>query len=341
VLTATPLVAAALAFSLALGLTPLVERFARRLGHRAAGVETDPRALPRLGGIAIALGFYAPILAVATRSNVFSSEIYAEPRRVAVFLGGGVVVLALGVYDDLAGARAWQKLAVQIPLAALAWWSGLRVGAAWSFDLSTGLSFATTILWIVVAINAVNLIDGLDGLAAGVALTCLAAVAVSAWRRESPMLMLSSLTLAAAVAGFLVHNFHPARIFMGDTGSMFLGWILATSTVWASQKTATAVGVLLPAVTLGLPLLDTTFAIGRRLRGRQPILRGDQDHLHHRLMARGLSHRGAVVMLYGVSALFASLSIALIFVGDSALHWPILAASLAGALVFALWVYRR
>src|SRR5262249_39738983 len=160
----------------------------------------------------------------------------------------------LGVYDDLRGARAWQKLLVQIPLALAAWLAGIRVGGATlmqgAVELAPWVSLVITVAWIVVVVNAINLIDGLDGLASGVAGQGLLVVALCAWLRGSALLVVCALTLAAAVGGFLVHNFHPATIFMGDSGSMLLGWVIAVSTVWSAQKAATFVGVVLPIVSL-------------------------------------------------------------------------------------------
>ncbi len=343
-LTLTPLVAAVLAFVLAVGTTPLVVRVARRFGA------VDPlrpdkihaREVPRLGGLSIAIGFFVPILGIALRTNLFSAEIYGEPKRAIALLAGGAGILVLGIYDDLRGARAWQKLIVQIPLAALAWWAGIRIGGSASptggvVDFSQLVSLVVTVGWVVTVVNAINLIDGLDGLASGLALQALAVVALSAYLRGNALLFLFGLTLAASVAGFLVHNFHPATIFMGDTGSMFLGWVIALGTVWASQKAATIVGVVLPELALGLPLLDTSLAIWRRLHRRQPVLSGDLDHIHHRLLRHGWSHRRVVLTLYGISLPFSAGSAYLVYLGDSAFHWPALAIAAIAALALAVW----
>jgi len=346
-LTLTPLVAAGLAFLLALTLTPLVVRIARRAGA------VDPlhpdkihaREVPRLGGLAIAAGFYVPVLGIALRTNLFSAEIYAEPRRAISLLVGGLGIVLLGLYDDLKGASAWQKLAIQIPLAGLAWWAGIRIGSSASpiggvITFSDVVSLVVTIGWVVVVVNAINLIDGLDGLASGLALQALAVVALSAYLRGNALLFLFGVTLAASVAGFLVHNFHPASIFMGDTGSMFLGWVLALGTVWASQKAATLVGVVLPALALGLPLLDTTLAIARRLRTGTPVLRGDLNHIHHRLLGQGWSQRRVVLTLYGISLPFSLGSACLVYLGDSAFHWPAVAIAILAATALAVWFSR-
>src|SRR5581483_9940780 len=283
------------------------------LDKREGKIHTNE--VPRLGGLAIAAGFYVPVLGLALRLNLYQHNVYEQPNRVIALLGGGIAILLLGVYDDLRGARAWQKLLVQIPVAVGVWLAGVRIGGTTALTgqplaLPEWLSLFATVAWIVVVVNAINLVDGLDGLASGLVLESLLVVALCAWHREAPVLAMFALCLSGSVAGFLVHNFHPATIFLGDSGSMFLGYVLAVSTTWTSQKAATLVGVVLPAIALGLPLLDTSMAIVRRAARGQQILRGDLDHIHHRLMGRGLGQRGSVLLLYGVGALFNALALA-------------------------------
>jgi UDP-GlcNAc:undecaprenyl-phosphate GlcNAc-1-phosphate transferase len=341
----TPFAGLALAFLIALAATPWVLRLALRLGavDKKSTAKIHPREVPRLGGLAIALGFYVPVLGLALRVNVYQAEIYAHPRRVIALLAGGVAILLLGVFDDLRGARAWQKLIVQVPVAALVWLAGVRIGGATgpsghALMMPEWLSLIATVAWIVVVVNALNLIDGLDGLASGLALESLVVVALCAWHRDDPALALFALCLAGSVGGFLVHNFHPATIFMGDSGSMFLGYVLAVSTAWTSQKAATLVGTVLPALALGLPLLDTSMAVVRRALRGQTILRGDLDHIHHRLLARGLGQKRSVLLLYAVGLLFNALAVALVFVGPAWLEWPLVGAGVIAALAFARWI---
>lgn len=349
-LTLTPIVGLLVAFALAWATTPLVVRLARRLGAMdpTTAKKIHAREIPRLGGLAIACGFYVPILGLFFRNNQFAGEIYQQPGRVVALLGGGLIILALGVFDDLRGAKAWQKLIVQVPVAVLAWWAGIRIGGtappgSGLIEFPTLLSLVVTVAWIVVVVNAINLIDGLDGLASGVALQALIVVALCAWHRESAALALFAICLAGSVGGFLVHNFHPASIFMGDSGSMLLGYVLAISTVWASQKAATMVGVVLPVVVLGLPLIDTSMAIWRRFARRVSILSGDLDHIHHRLLGLGWGQRRSVLALYGVSLFFNLLSIALIYVPNPSWHWPLVGVAVlaAAALAVALTQLRR
>jgi UDP-GlcNAc:undecaprenyl-phosphate GlcNAc-1-phosphate transferase len=162
-------------------------------------------------------------------------------------------------------------------------------------------------------INAMNLIDGLDGLAGGVALVAVLTTFLVSLQRGHPLMVLFSSALAGSILGFLFYNFNPATIFMGDTGSMFLGFVLATSAIQTNQKSSTAVAVLIPGIALGLPIMDTLLAMGRRaLRGR-PMFQADKEHIHHRLLARGLSHRQAVLVLYSFCILLGVVALVLTY----------------------------
>jgi len=170
-----------------------------------------------------------------------------------------------------------------------------------------------TLFWIVGVINAMNLIDGLDGLAGGVALVAVITIFLVSLQRAHPLMMLFSSALAGSIIGFLFYNFNPASIFMGDTGSMFLGFVLSTTAIQTNQKASTAVAVLIPTIALGLPIMDTLLAIGRRaIRGR-PLFQADKEHIHHKLMARGLSHRQAVLVLYGFCILLSAAALVLTY----------------------------
>jgi UDP-GlcNAc:undecaprenyl-phosphate GlcNAc-1-phosphate transferase len=343
--TLTPLAGFFVAFLIVWAVTPTVRNWAVRVG----GIDKENLRkihagdIPRLGGIAIAIGFYVPLLALATRVNLFEQSIYEQPKRVLALLVGGLAILALGIYDDFSGASAAKKLAVQIPVAVMTWVLGVRIGVTsiagvTEIVLPAWMSLIATVFWIVLVINALNLIDGLDGLASGIALQALLAVAICAWHRDDPALALISICLAGSVAGFLIHNFHPATIFMGDSGSMLLGYILATASIWSSQKTATAVGVVLPLVVLAVPLLDTSLAVWRRLITGQRLFNGDLDHIHHRVLAIASTQRRSVLLLYGVGLLFNSLSLVIVYANQPVLQWIIVVLSLAVALAFARWL---
>jgi len=249
------------------------------------------------------------------------------------------MIAALGVYDDLRGAGARKKFAVQFAVAGMMYFLGFRVEAiANPFGEAIALGWAAlpfTLIWIVGVINAMNLIDGLDGLAGGVALVAVATIFLVSLQRTQPLMILFSAALGGAVVGFLFYNFNPASIFMGDTGSMFLGFVLATSSIRTNQKSSTTVAVLIPIITLGLPILDTLLAMSRRaVRGR-PLFRADKEHIHHRLLGLGLSHRQAVLVLYGMCLLLGGVALVLTYT-SSVVVTAMLLAVLALSVFFFL-----
>jgi UDP-GlcNAc:undecaprenyl-phosphate GlcNAc-1-phosphate transferase len=287
-------------------LTPLVRRLAYRLGildHARSSRKIHGQPIPRLGGIAIVVAFYAPLVGLLVFQSSVGAMFLAEREHVIGLFVGGIAIAALGLYDDLRGADAWKKFVVQFAVAGLLYHLGFKMEVLanpFGEPIVLGwLSLPFTLLWIVGVVNALNLIDGLDGLAGGVALVAVVTTFVISIERGHPLMMLFSSALAGAIVGFLIYNFNPASIFMGDTGSMFLGFVLASTAIQTNQKASTAVAVMIPAIALGLPIMDTLLAIGRRaVRGR-PLFSADKEHIHHRLLARGLSHRQAVLVLYG------------------------------------------
>ena len=294
----------------AAALTPLLRGLAFDRGWLDHGLEARKihgRPIPRLGGVAIVLGFYAPLLGLLAYPTGMALKFYAEPLRAAALLLGGLCIALLGLYDDVRGAGAGLKLTIQLGVGLGLWLCGVRVellGLPGLGAVQLGLfSLPVTLLWIAGVINAMNLIDGLDGLAGGVAFFALLSSFIVALVRGEATMALLSAALAGSVLGFLVYNFNPASIFMGDTGSMFLGFILAAGSVQTSQKASTAVALLVPLVALGLPITDTLLAIGRRAASGRPIFSADREHIHHRLLALGLSQRQAVLVLYGASGL--------------------------------------
>ena len=327
----------------AAALTPLLRTLAFQRGWLDHGLEARKihgRPIPRLGGVAIVLGFYAPLLGLLLYPTSMAQRFYAEPQRAAALLLGGLCIALLGLYDDVRGAGAGLKLSVQLAVGVALWCSGLRVemlGLPGLGALPLGLlSLPVTVLWIAGVINAMNLIDGLDGLAGGVAFFALASSFVIALGRGEATMALLSAALAGSVLGFLVYNFNPASIFMGDTGSMFLGFVLAAGSVQTSQKASTAVALLVPLVALGLPITDTLLAIGRRAASGRPIFSADREHIHHRLLALGLSQRQAVLVLYGASSVLGLGALALSFANS----WQIAATLLALAVLGVLSLRR-
>jgi len=309
------MISAATAFCIALvvviAATPLVRRFALDIGvvDQPGKRRVHERPIPRLGGIALVLAFFAPLLVLFGLETEVARQFFSEPLRIVGLVAGAVVVCGLGVLDDVRGVRAWTKLAVQFAAASLAYLCGFRIEAVnvpWLGQLDMGVfALPITVLWIAAIINAINLIDGLDGLAGGVAFfACVSNFVVGAINHDRLVLLLSP-TLGGALLGFLLYNFNPASIFMGDSGSMFLGYVLATTSIMGSSvKSSTTVAILVPLIALGLPIIDTLFAMVRRFLERRPIFAADRGHIHHQLLAMGINHRRAVLILYGLSIMF-------------------------------------
>jgi UDP-GlcNAc:undecaprenyl-phosphate/decaprenyl-phosphate GlcNAc-1-phosphate transferase len=290
--------------------TPLAIRLARRVGaidYALSSRKIHKAPIPRLGGIAIAAAFFVPLIGLLLLDRDVGRLFHADGLRpLGLFVGGGLIV-ALGIYDDLKGAGAKAKFSCQFGVAALVYFLGYRIdfivnpfGA--EIDLGwLGLPF--TMLWIAGVTNAFNLIDGLDGLAGGVAFVAVGMTFIFGAYQGAPLMMLSSAAMAGAILGFLRYNFNPAKIFMGDTGSMFLGFVLATSSIQAHQKSSTtAVALLVPMiVVLGLPITDTLLSMSRRFMHGAPLFQADRGHIHHKLLDLGLSQRATALTLYAVS----------------------------------------
>lgn len=334
----TYLVAMAAAAVVTLLVTPLVIRFAPRFGavDLPGGRRVNKRAIPRLGGLAILAGFAAPLLGLFFWDNAVSEAFLEIPKRAVALLGGAVAMSLLGTLDDVRGVRAWQKLVVQMALAGLAYAAGFRidnVSLPLIGELHMGVfALPVTILWVVGIVNAINLIDGLDGLAAGASFFACVVTFVVGILSGNMLVSLLAVSLGGALLGFLFFNFNPARIFMGDSGSMMLGWVLALMSLLGA-KGSTAVALAVPVLALGLPIMDTLLAIVRRFLERRPIFSPDQGHLHHRLVALGLTHRRAVLVLYGASLIFTVAAIA-IYLGKD---WEVgLALTVAIIVAFGL-----
>lgn len=305
-------------------LTPVIREIAVRfqaLDHALSARKIHGRPVPRLGGIAIVSAFYLTLLGLFFWRAGVAGEFHTDGNEAAAFLLGGLCIGLLGVYDDLRGCRASQKFLVQFAVAGLMYAVGFRVMALSipfgpSVELG-GLSLPFTLMWIVGVTNAFNLIDGLDGLAGGVALIAVATNLVIALGRDEHLMVLLSAALAGSILGFLFYNFNPASIFMGDTGSMFLGFVLGTIALKAGQKASAAVAILIPITALGLPLLDTALAVVRRAAVGRPIFHADREHIHHRMLAMGLTQRQAVLTLYVLSILLGTMAVALSYANST------------------------
>jgi UDP-GlcNAc:undecaprenyl-phosphate/decaprenyl-phosphate GlcNAc-1-phosphate transferase len=281
-------------------------------------------ALPRLGGVAIFLSFIC-CMGIAALWALFHAQIHSQPflKPMATILGPAALVFLLGVYDDLKGVGPYFKFAVQGIAASMLYAGGLRiVNVPVLFGdraLPAIIGWAFTVIWVLAITNAFNLIDGLDGLAAGSALFSTMVVFVVALLNGPLLVELMSIALAGSILGFLRFNFNPATIFLGDSGSLFIGFLLSALALFGAQKAPTIVAVAIPIVSFGLPILETVLSVVRRLISGRPVFTADREHIHHKLLQHGLTHRQVVILLYGVSAIFAMLSLFLLWPTGSSL----------------------
>ena len=275
------------------------------------------RPVPRVGGIAIYVALATVLIAVLFVPGAQPYG-YLPVRALIATQAGATVIFLLGLWDDVLGLRASTKLLVQIAVALGMVWGGLTISGEALFGpggMPAALSTVVTVVWIVAVTNAFNLIDGADGIAAGAALFAALAIAGIALLGGSPMAALAALSLAGATLGFLFFNFPPASIFLGDCGSLLLGFSLAAIGLMSSYTQPTLLAVAIPVVSCGLPLLDTALAVMRRfLRGEQ-VFNADRGHIHHRLRDFGYSPRRVALVLYAASAAFALISMLLVYPG--------------------------
>lgn len=290
-------------------LTPGVKKVAIKVGavDRPNARKVHTHVIPRLGGLAIYIGFMAAVL--------FCVPLHHE--LIGMLLGCTAIV-AIGIWDDICNIPARVKLVGQIAAVCIPVAFGIQI--EWLTDpfgdilvLPEVIAVPLTIFWIIGFTNTVNLIDGLDGLAAGVAFIASISMFLLAVNLNQFLPALIIVSMAGAALGFLQYNFNPAKIFMGDTGSMLLGYTLAVSAVLGLVKTAATVALVVPIIALGLPILDTTFAIIRRRMSGVPIFQPDKGHLHHRLLALGMTQKQAVLIMYFVSMI---LGIVALFVAN-------------------------
>jgi UDP-GlcNAc:undecaprenyl-phosphate GlcNAc-1-phosphate transferase len=308
-------------------LTRSVRDFAKSRGWVA--MPSDERHLhrspiPRLGGIAVFLAFLSAI-AIALLFG------WRYPRLGVTFsvailrtiLIPATLVFLLGVYDDIRSVKPWVKFLVQAVAGAMLFAGGLRIldlpllFGSHQFSWFAGLPL--TILWVMAITNAFNLIDGLDGLAAGSSLFSTLVVFVVALSTHSALVSLLAIALAGAILGLLRFNFNPATIFLGDCGSLFIGFVLSALALAGAQKAPTFIAVAIPVVSFGLPILETALSVLRRFISGRPVFTADREHIHHKLLQRGFSQRQVVIILYAVSAVFALLSLFLLWPTGSTL----------------------
>lgn len=289
------------AVAISLAATPLAIKIAPKIG--AMDVPKDSRrmhvkAMPRFGGMAIVLG-----------SLISMMFFLSFDERIPKIMLGGVLIYSLGIADDLFNLSAKIKFAGQFLIAVFMYALNIRVTFITNFfgegnsQLGDVVCFLITVTWIVGITNTVNLIDGLDGLAAGTSAIASLCIAYVAYIHGTYLVAGSMLALAGGALGFLPFNFYPSKIFMGDGGSLYLGFMLGTLSILGTVKSATLITVIIPVLVLGVPIFDTMFAIFRRFVNKKPIMEADKGHLHHRLMSLGYGQRRATLMLYGISAI--------------------------------------
>ncbi len=290
-------------FLVALAISYILTPYAKKLAYKIGAIDipkdnrrVHTKPMPRLGGLAIYISFVI--------TSLLTLELSTELIGLLI---GATMIVTIGIIDDCKQISAKLKLLVQVLAALVVVYSGVKIEGI-SFALSKSgymglgpLSVPLTVFWIVGITNTVNLIDGLDGLAAGVSFIAALSLAYVAYGQSADIAMLL-IILAGGLLGFLPYNFNPAQIFMGDTGSLLIGFLLATISVEGLIKSATTLAVAIPILALGVPVFDTAFAIIRRLVNKRPIMEADKGHLHHKLLEHGLSQKQTVLVLYFISA---------------------------------------
>lgn len=293
------IIAFALSFVVSIMATPLIKRLAIKLGatdqpnHR----KIHRIVMPRLGGLAIVIGSVAGLLFLMPQYNHLLS--------IAV---GGIIIVAIGVLDDKFTLSAKVKFLGQFTAALIPVFAGVNIDHVtipFGGQLQLGaFGYVLTVFWIIGITNAINLMDGLDGLAGGVSVIGLSTILVMAAINHQYFVVTMATVLIGSTVGFLVFNFHPAKIFMGDTGALFLGYMLSVISVLGFFKSLATFSVVVPILILAVPIFDTLFAIIRRLIKRQRISAPDKSHLHHCLLAMGFTHRTTVLIIYSLAMLF-------------------------------------
>ena len=330
---------AGLALLIVIVFTPAVAGMARRLG--AVDLPDERRVhripIPRLGGLAMFFGIIVPSLAFLDLS-----------RPMRGLLVGAAVATAVGAIDDFRGLVWWEKLGGQVLAGSIPpifgiWVDHFTFPFLGVYDLSIWLGAPLTVLWIVAVMNMVNFLDGLDGLAAGVCGIAGLTFAVIALSLAKPTAAAFSAIVFGATLGFLRHNFFPARVFMGDSGAMLLGFSLAAVSVEGLLKTAATVALFFPLLVLAVPILDTGFVVARRLKYRQPITAPDKAHLHHRFVNMGFSQPRAVLYIYFWVATLAAAALGTRYIPfreNGNWHtWPTVGAAALGSLAVGASVY--
>jgi len=280
-------------------VTPLVIKIAVKLGvtDKPNARKVHQKLMPRLGGLAIFIGVIA---------GYFVGGLHHQ--KMTAITVAGIVIIITGLLDDKFNLSPKLKLTGQLLAAGLVIASGLTINVLYIpffGDLDMGFwAYPITLFWIIGITNAINLIDGLDGLATGVSSIVIATIAVMAFMNGKMLILTISMIVLGSALGFLFYNFHPAKIFMGDTGALFLGYCISILSLLGLYKSVTLFSFIVPIIILGVPVFDTAYAIIRRVFNKRPISSPDKGHMHHRLLSLGLSHRNSVILMYLFSFLF-------------------------------------
>lgn len=316
-------------------LTPFVRKFAEKIN--AMDVPKDDRRMhkkpiPLLGGLAILISFSLTLILKPGPLKTYEIGIII----------GAIVISVGGFIDDVYVLKPWQKIIFQLAAAIVLILYNVRITnitnpfSTLNTYLGTGfLSIPLTIVWVIGLTNALNLIDGLDGLCAGIAgISCITILIIAILNKRWEAAVLTSI-LIGSIYGFLPYNFNPASIFIGDTGSQLLGFLLAAISMEGTIKSAAAFAIVVPILAIGLPIYDTLFAIIRRKVNGKPIMQGDKGHLHHRLIQMGLSQKQAVIIMYFISAVLGGISIIAMQISNQRAYF--LLAIVIVVSVFAAW----
>lgn len=314
-----------LAFITAFVITPYTIKLAKRVG--AIDMPNDRRVnkkpIPRIGGVAIIAGFIVSVIFLVISMKLENKLLFKDSNQYLEKLVGffvGIVILGTMAYiDDIKSLKPWQKLIAQIVSATILYIFEVRIDAINGFIIHPVFSYILTVGWIVGITNAVNLIDGLDGLSSGTTLiSCIFLLIIFATNGSSMISVILITALAGAITGFLPFNANPAKTFMGDVGSQFLGFSLAVISIFGIAKTVTLVVLIAPVLVLGLPIFDTIFAIIRRIKkgkSLKAVFQPDKGHLHHRLIAKGYTQKQAVIILYAITAALGMFAIIFVYDG--------------------------
>lgn len=297
------------ALIISLILTPIcrdIFRSYRVVDAPDQGRKLHRQPIPRVGGIAIAISYVLAYVFSENRNQI----LFGGDSLIWKLLPAAVTVFGVGLVDDLLGLKPWQKIIGQTVAAVIAYSAGVRILQGGGYTLDTLWSFPLTVFWLLLCSNAINLVDGMDGLAAGVGFFATMTIFLSALMEKNQSLALAAFPLAMCLLGFLCYNFNPATIFLGDSGSLLIGFLLGCYGVIWTQKSTTLLGMVAPMMVLAVPLLDVSLCVVRRFLRRQPIFTADRGHIHHRLLDRGLAPRQVILLLYagcGIAATFSLL----------------------------------